>query len=680
VPAERGDDSRLDPFAFAPETKGRFLMLIMVALALTAGLGFSLVRVAGGGAISSRELQAVLTEIKVSREQTSSGFPMGDLKPLTQRWQGFHRDRLRDRVARLLLPAGLIALTSAGALILYRRHPQRIRRRHGSSPLSRGEAPRIVAELEELCTRQGLAPVRLETQSGFAQGHAFGLPGEEVLLLHGTPEMLERSWGEMQRAIAAHELAHLANGDAQDREKARAVWIAFSVLFAGSAGCLLLFAGGRFSWLFLAKLGVVLAAVWMIRAGLIRIRELYADWRAVSWGAGPALEKVLALGERETDWWERSRWWWRAWERWGDRPWWERVHRFLEIFRSTRLRYWRMHPTSDVRRDVLRDPSRLFGIPADLPFLTGLLLSLVFTNLLPLILELLLTASTLTGMISSYILSLAADLPAGSRRDLAIALTGGINITLPFLAATGVLFFLSFLVTRSLGAQVQRKVVADLVEDSSGRWGYAGLLRPALLLALGLEAGFWIAPFVPLEPRTAPGLAAVPVWLLGFAFFAWLWLAYTYALSRFLLGAHAGRENPRTRRALITGASVGLLTVLFWPASLARLAVTTAFLLEPGASLPGGFDPRQAYIYGIFITMMVLLVGATVLYALWACLSLFLVWAGALRQRHRCPSCLEVTRFRIVLGRRCQGCGGTLSPWAFLRPEALRGEGARHAT
>lgn len=492
--------------------------------------------------------------------------------------------------------------------------------------------------------------------------------------------MLERSWGDMQGAIAAHELGHIANGDAQDREKARAVWIAFSVLFAGSTGFLLLFANRRPSWLFALKLGVVLAAFWMIRAGLIRVRELYADWRAASWGAGPALEKVLALREREVGWWESSRWWWRTWERWGDRPWWGWLQRLLEVFRISWLRFWQMHPTSEMRREVLRDPSRLFEISTDLPFLTGLLLSLVFTNIFPLILELLLATTILTGLISSFLLSLAAELSPGSRGELAIALTAGINITLPFLFTTGFLFFLSFLVTRSLGVQVQRKAVADLVNDRSGRWGYAGLLRPALLLALGLEAGFWIAPFASFEPRTAPALAAVPVWLLGFAFFAWLWLAYAYALSRFLLGAHGGRENPQRRRALITGASVGLLTVLFWPASLARLAVTAAFLLEPGATLPGGFDPRHAFIYGLFITMMILLVSATVIYVLWACLSLFLVWAGALRRRHRCPICREGTQLRIVLGRCCPGCGGPLAPWAFLRFETVQGGGARHAS
>lgn len=673
---------QLNPFAFPSETKGRFTLLILAALALALNLGFILLGLTGD---PQREMQHFLSFFESERAKVGADAAAGleifdkrsqELREISGRWRLFLEQTLVERGTKILIPVSLVLVLAGGAFVLYRRHPERIRRRHGARPLSRREAPRVIAEIEALCARHGLTPPRLEVQPGLAQGHAFGLPGREVLLLHGTPETLERSWGESLRAIALHELGHMANGDAQEREKARAVWVALSALLA--AMTLLLFVGaGMLPGRILAvQFAAVLVLLWMIRAGLIRIREFYADWRAASWGAGPALEKILTLPEQETGWWERTRWWWWAWERWGGSPAWDRVGRLGMWLRARWPEIWRMHPSFSARREVLRDPSRLFRIPADLPFLTGLLLTLVLVSVARFVGELLLAASGIAGMISSAVLSRAAGLAPGSQRDLAIASMAGINVTLPFLLATAVLFILSFLLTRTLGIQVQRQASAHLVEDQSGRWGYARLLGPSFLLALGMEAGFWLTPFSLFRPGTVLGLITVPVWLTGFTFLAWSWLAYTHGMSRFLLGTHAKRSNPRRRRGFITAASAGLLTVLFWPAVFARLVITATLLLAPGLQLPEWVGPRQIFVYAFLGTTVMLLVFAAVIFVLWVGLSLLAVWLIALRRCQRCPTCNEEVSLRIVLGRECRGCRRGLSPWAFVQPGAIRvGEG-----
>jgi Zn-dependent protease with chaperone function len=682
VQAEGRETPQLNPFAFPSETKGRFTLLILAALALALNLGFILLSLTGSG---QREMEEILSILEEERARGGDGAMAGfkvfdksgpELQEMSDRWTLFFRQQLAKRLTKLLIPVGFMLTLAVVALLVYRRHPERVRRRHGTRRLSRQEAPRVVAGIETLCSRQGLAPPRLEVRPGIAQGHAFGLPGREVLLLHGEPGTLERSWGESLQAIALHELGHMANGDTQEREKARAVWVVFSALLTGMGFLFFLHAGVVPGRILIVQFAAVFVLVWMIRAGLVRIREFYADWRAASWGAGAALEKVLALPEGEAGWWERTRWWWRAWERWGGSPGWDRAGRVGTWLWEKWRQLWRVHPSFTARREVLRDPSRLFAISADLPFLTGLLLTLVLVSVFRLVGELLLMAVGISGLISAAVLSLAAGLAPGAQRDIAIASTAAINILVPFLTVTGFLFFLSFLLTRTLGVQVQRQAIAHLAGERLSRWGYARLLRPALLLALGMEAGFWLTPFSPFVPRAALGWIALPVWLIGFTLFAWLWLAYTHGMSRLLLGTHAGRDNPRLRRGLVTASAAGLLTILFWPAAFARLAVTATLLLSPGLQLPEGVEPRQAFVYVFLMTTMMLLIFAAVIFALWTGGSLLAVWLTALRKQQRCPTCNEEAPFQIVLGRECRGCERELSPWAFVQPGAVRvGEG-----
>jgi Zn-dependent protease with chaperone function len=666
--------SQLDPFVFPSETKGRFLMLIVAALAMGAYLGGIGLYLVGGGERLRREADesvgAAQEELKIFSGNLETVilelFDMGskELETLSASRIEFFRRRLIDRLPWVLVPAGAMLFVATGALVLYRRHPRRIRERCGTGPLSREEAPRVMAEIEDLCSREGIAPPGLEVRPGLAQGHAFGLPGREVLLLHGGPKELESAWGDSLRVIAFHELGHIANGDAQEREKARAVWLAFLALLGGTVFLLGPFIGlrpaGRIAGIFMATIAVL----WMIRVGLIRIRELYADWRVAAWGAGAALEKTLALPEREAGWWERSGWWWRAWERWGERSWWRGAGRVGEgVWRGWR-RLWRAHPPARERREALRDPSRLFAITADLPFLTGYLLALIVSPSFLLVGDLVLGTTAVAFLISSPLLSAAAGMVPGPARTVLIASTVGIHFILPFLIVTGFLLLLSVLATKTLGVQVQRRAVADLAAGRSGREGILGLLRPALLFTFGMEAGFWLAPGSPFALGFSAELAVLLVWLPGVTILVWLWLAYAYTLSRSLLGAHASRENPRRRRSFVTLASAGVLMILFWPVALTRLAIL--IWLRRGA-IPyqeSGLDP----------TMVPRILFLVLFFAVAACafcvgLSLLLIQTRVLQRRLRCPVCNQVTPGALVLGCACQGCGRNLAPWAFAGGE-----------
>ena len=666
---ERKAQARLTPFTFPAETEGRFRMLVVAALALSASLGS--VWVAGS---QSTDFRALLTRYRQEVQRRNIlvyELPPAEVATMADRSLARCKVLLRRQVKRLAPPFLCVLLLAIGSTLYYRAHPRRILRRYRPRPLTREQAPRVVADLERCATRLELALPRLGYVPDFPNpdGHAFGLAGQEILLLHAPLEALEKSWDDGLRVVALHELGHIANRDAGDREKAKAVWLALMLLMLGFAFAASLGWAPWGSWSLLLQGLATLAAVWAIWAGLIRMREFYADWRAASLGAGPELSILLAGEEDDTKVWERWDWWWEAWRRWGDRRWWQMGERLLDL--GWRPLGWlaRMHPSWAARRRCLKDPGELFRISPDLPFLTGLLLTLALVGLLPALVDLLLAVQTAARYGYANVLRNEAFQPSGVGRDLRIAGAAvTLNLLIPILVIIGLLSAISYLVIRTLGTQVQRQAVASLVNrPASTNWGYARLLPTAALWAAGMEVGFLIAPFSSLTPLAITRWAVLPVWLAGFTGFTWLWLVYVHGMSRFLLGSHLGRQFPRLRQALLTGSSVVLLTVLYWPAALARLTAQASFLLTADRALSVA-ESRRLFVYGFLGTTTILMVFAVAVYILWVLAALLALWLVLLRRHGRCPHCRRVSHFRINLGRLCEGCKNDLASWVFDDP------------
>jgi hypothetical protein len=676
MPAERRERPALDPFVFPSETKGRFTMLIMAALAFGANLGIFLHAAIFGNAQFIALTARALSAIQQWRGKSVLDASAAELKTFAQQQTIFARDSLWACAEVLTLPVLLVLLLIGVAATFYYGHAKRLRNRYRTQPLTKAESPMVVADLESYAHRNGLSLPQLEYTSGLAQGHSFGTKGGEVLLLHGTPAMLESSWGEANRAIALHELAHIANADAQEREKAKAVWKAFVIVLLGALALLLAF-GIRLSSSALIRVLGMLIFVRALWAGLIRTREFYADWRAASWGAGPALMGLFDLPEGENNPWERYRWWWQAWERWGDRVWWRAGGEALDW--CWRLARWslQLHPSFSTRGKVLRNPARLFRISPDLSLLTGALLTIVMVGSLLIIVNALLVVGAVFALFQSAVFRFLADLPLGTTRDLLLV---GAMVTLSLLlltALTSVLLIPSYLITRTIGVQLQRNAAAGLATGEVKGWGYARLLPAAFLLSIGVETGLHIAPFSPFTSASHESWAAIPVWLVGFTILLWLWLAYVHGLSRMLLGSYAGRKRPRNRQALVTLSSVALLTVLYWPALLARLTLQLLPLAHAGGRLPFNMEPRRVFAYGFFFTTLIVLVFALLVYLTWILASMALMRIGLMRRKKRCPTCGEEIVYILNLGRRCRGCNEILGPWIFLCDQPAAPESGR---
>ena len=201
----------LDPFAFPSETKGRFLMLIVTALAFGADLGI-LVYFAIAGNSSLRAFGLRFQSVEQQWRGTNVlTLDSAHLVMAARHEAALARDAMFVVGELLALPAAFLLLLTLVAIVIYRGHGRRFKLQYRTRPLTRAEAPTVVTDLERCAERFGLPLPSLEYSPGLGQGHAFGARGQEVLLLHGTPESLEKSWGESSRVIALHELGHVAN-------------------------------------------------------------------------------------------------------------------------------------------------------------------------------------------------------------------------------------------------------------------------------------------------------------------------------------------------------------------------------------------------------------------------------------------------------------------------------------
>lgn len=552
------------------------------------------------------------------------------------------RGFLASLSGKLWIPGGALALLAGLAFGSYILHPWRIRWRHKPHPLSPEQAPEAVKYLSGWASRLKVPWLRIEYKEGFGEGHAYGFRGREALILHGFPQILERSWDDYYKAIALHELAHVVNGDAAEREKASAVWKGsllsmgfLLVVYAmtqlqeavravpeswGLPGMLLfLFLGSMLlGWTFAGQLLVLR----FIYRRLVRRREFDADWLVVSWRVGAALDRLLKAQER--------------------RP-------------EPRLRsLWSLHPSPRERRKVIADPGSLSRISLRLAFVTGILLTIVLSGSLFPLVGLLQAFLTLTT-------SLAAGIKGSESAFLLALERSAIHLLALGLFLSVFFYAVSYFTMATLGVQAQREALTDLVEEIPRNAGYLRLALPALLLSVGMEVGLFLAPFSPF-PTLATRLTLLPFWLLGFTLLMWLWLAYIRAATRLSLGGHLGSTFPQGRQSFVLHSATLLLTVLYWPIAIFRIALFFRPEMFPSY---GGLDPSGVYSLVLASMPTGLAVFACGIFGVWSGIGLVTA-ALALRARRSCLHCQAPVSSGFTIGRRCKACGKSLSPWMYV--------------
>jgi len=616
---------RLNPFALPAETKGRFRMLVVVAVMVAAILG-TFVHFALRGAPAIQRLGDLSEGWPSDMRETFRLAPSQVGTICANATRSMYRE-FAERLPQILTQNGVLLLLFLVSCLIYLRHPRRLRKQHGARPLPGERAPRAVADLQRWALRCGIHPLpTLEYRPGLAQGLTFGLRGQEVLLLHGTPETLERTWGETSRTIALHELGHIANGDAQDQEKARAIWVSLLALVGWNV-----LLGMRLPGLLGLKLFFLILLVRGNWAGMLRLREFYADWRVAAWGMGDPLARILRLAEA----------------------------------RNQRLSWLRaVHPSFHQRSEALKNPAALFRISADLPFLSGVLLALVAFNLPLFVGNWLWLIATPPRILYLKILPFLVTLPQAFKIPLwliaGLVLNAGPTLTLVVLVLGG----LCYLVTSTLGVQVQRAAIADLASGDHDTWRYFPLFLPATAFALGLELGFFLLPPNAFAPYLGRSFWLFPLWLMGFTFLTWLWMAYLRALTRLLIGSQARRDAPLLRRRFVSISGAVLLCILYLPAAAARCAIV---LKAPQLHNYLGAHASTSFFYASMASSRLLTIAGGV-FAVGGGTMLLIIAILLATHSARCPTCGERSSFKLAVGRICPRCGFPLALWVYFDP------------
>jgi hypothetical protein len=284
----------------------------------------------------------------------------------------------------------------------------------------------------------------------------------------------------------------------------------------------------------------------------------------------------------------------------------------------------------------LRDPVSLFHLGLDLPASIGFLLGYVIAGGTPI----LGAALALWGL----------GFPSGGGADPRLRALAVALVPLVILGYLLVTLAVAWLVSATLGVQIQREAVADLATGRA-KWNRTWRLwKPALLMPLMFELGVWMMPYdtitvAPLFTRESTlAFLLLPLWMLLLAGTNWAWMAYLRLFSLKLLGAHAGVSPPRGKIRLITAAGTGLLPLMCLPAAMTRLLLVQYKLSS------------NLVVAGFLLT--IILVGVA-----WGVSWAAAAWLG--RASRRCPTCEENSAHMHAVGSTCEHCGNELAPWIY---------------
>ncbi len=639
---------RLNPFAFPSETNARFILLLSAAFATT--ITVLLMFMIDVGLIDwYNDAESWRLNYVQASEAGSDTLQLRPDAALSFAAQ------LAPQAIVLTLELLAIAAVSLSALFFYYRHPKRVRRKYRLSPWPEGKDPDFVDSLKALADHAGVSPTpQIEVQKNtiLPSAQVFGRRGSYRLRLGRRMNLLSRQRFEEFKARILHELAHIANGDVGRAYWTQAIWLAavipvvlFVLFHIGKLFVRFLthvIWGGELNinWLAYIVLGIaagviqagaILVMIRVIRASVLRVRELYADARAALWGAGDALVEIFEKhASRE-----------------GKMRFWQRI--------------WRVHPAAEERLDAVRTPKTLFLLTLDLPLIVGMLQGLLVVGVRPALVHVINLIETLPMVILFLLMGLSG--PISWPRERITALLGSLGLTAQ--AAQYFVLFSAILAVGALGSgtlglQVERQAMVRRITTRRYRWPlYLDLVPPSIAMALGIQAGFILSPLSTLSP--ASWGFGYQGWLADYGWFAailitlyfpisvvavWGWLATVQFLADRMLGMHFGNRPPNAKRLLIT-LSTGLII---------GLLVLAAVWGQEDTMWTQDSQPQNPYI------TLGIAVGLCVLVTIYGWLS---ATTRLFRRGQVCANCNQPTRHKWAVGNNCEHCGAPLAAWLY---------------
>ncbi len=635
----------IDPFALPSETTGRFRMLVVFTLVATWGLVAQWIEVPNfmlRGDEVPADTQELLTQAVlegIAALSIEDQIRLASFSEEHPTFNTFSRQLPRASLSLILLAALLTGATKVRGIV-------RMRRAARYPSLREVGDGRAVREIRFLAREAaGIEELSIHSKPGLLDGLAFGVEGQEAIVLAGRPDRLERGWSDLNRAVVLHELGHWTNRDVQRQEWVRGLLVALSAFSVVT----LLGSSVIRERSFLQSLGeglqllLILAVAWSLWAGWVRARETGADWRVVSWGYGEALQKRLSLqqafGSPPTPLKSKSRLGWLA----------DRVRQLGDLLP------WRFHPTNRVRLFALCNPEKVFAVRSELAAISGLSLALLISHMGTIAMDVLIPM----GLLASPFLFSPVFVVAF---PLILAGTATVFVSGP-----------TYLLAGTLGNQVLRDCLAREAGGHPPR-PFAGLMGTALIFAASLEVGLWV--FSGRAPASGQELLQVFVWTSLVGLLLRCWMGFVALWSRRFLARWRGQDAPRGMVRFLHAASACALSLLLWPLLLLRALIVAASDPSLSSRILGSAILSSEEELGVLITVASLLWIVSSALALGSVFLAFGVGYLALAtQGSKCEFC-DRPYNQPVVGQTCPGCGERLAPWADFqtRPPGLSSE------
>jgi len=621
----------LNPFALPPETNARFNLLLVSVIVLSLILGNYLpvyfLSEGDTDKFISPKVDHTNAEINTAEDLKDSGYKM---------------------ISNSLeyLPSVLISLFIFSAIYifsyyLYRRHAKEIiyKKNLKKADNTDGKYFRLTNDIKNITSVYGAEEPEIFIAPDFTTGaQAFGFKNKNMLRIDNGLRMMAYKNFKRFKAIVLHETGHIINKDVSKTYMARSLWKAVLYIFAVPTLLIILisFSMNIFkkvskgletedlkkillesipSFLLLTvSITLFFLLIYLLLKSLVRTREYYADRRAADAGSKEDLDQMFRENSKKE----------------------KRTGYLKSIFR------W--HPDPQERSKVLDDPTELFTLRNDIGFIVGLLLPFSIFSFIILIK----TGLTFTGLLSG----------AGQviSQNMTFTLLSVIFSILIFIVFCFVPFFItSYLISSSLGLQIQKNVIASLSEGKIS-FTFTRIFSTAFIITCGMAAGSVLIPYfsvlnVMINSSFSDFIfEKIPLIILSFVMaytVNFLWIIYVKFFTGKIYGRYVKTKPPLKRFYIFNVVSALLLSVMILP-----VAGTFFRIYSDKITLLNEITDTLLFAVPVIYIFFFTLTG--------------LISAILNSADTGCPHCSKPLPKGNLLGKECENCGSVFSSWLYI--------------
>jgi len=621
----------LNPFALPPETNARFNLLLVSVIVLSLILGNYLpVYFLSEGDTDryiSPKVDHTNAGINTAEDLKDSGYKM--------------ISNSLEYLPSVLISFFIFSVTFIFSYYLYRRHAKDIIRKKKLKKADNtdGKYFRLINDIKNITSVYGTEIPEIFIAPDFTTGaQAFGFKNKNMLRIDNGLRMMAYKNFKRFKAIVLHETGHIINNDVSKTYMARSLWKAVLYIFAVPTLLIILISfsmnifkkvskgfgaedlkgillGSIPSFLLLTlSISLFFLLIYLLVKSLVRTREYYADRRAGDAGSKDELDRMFRENSEKLT----------------------RTGYLKSLFR------W--HPDPYERSKILNDPSELFILRNDICFIVGLLLPFSIFSFIILIK----TGLTFTGLLSG----------AGQvmSQNITFTLLSVIFSIIIFIFFCFVPFFItSYLISSSLGLQIQRNVIASLSEGKNS-FTFKRIFSAAFIITCGMAAGSLLLPYysvlnVMINSSFSEFIFdKIPLIILSFVMaytVNFFWIFYVKFFTGKVYGRYVKSKPPLKRFYAFNVVSALLLSVMILPVAgtFFRIYSDKIDLLNE--------------------TTNTLLLVIPIIYLLFfAITGLILVIKNSINSA--CPHCNKTMQPGILFKKECANCGSVLCAWLYI--------------